>query len=99
MQDVDVVVIGAGAAGVGAGQALRDEPIQRIVASGRRNDRIRLRRVDKRRFDEDAAIILAILNDAWGKNWGFVPITDAEISYIGKKLRPLVREDLINPPS
>lgn len=69
--------------------------IQRIVASGRRNDRIRLRRVDKRRFDEDAAIILAILNDAWGKNWGFVPITDAEISYIGKKLRPLVREDLI----
>lgn len=69
--------------------------IQRIVASGLRNERIRLRRVDKSRFDEDAAIILAILNDAWGQNWGFVPITDAEIAYIGKKLRPLVREDLI----
>lgn len=69
--------------------------VQRIVASGRRNERIRLRRVDKSRFDEDAAIILAILNDAWGKNWGFVPITDAEVAYIGKKLRPLVREDLI----
>lgn len=69
--------------------------IQRIVAAGRRNDRIRLRKVDKSRFDEEAAIILAILNEAWGKNWGFVPITDAEIVYIGKKLRPLVREDLI----
>lgn len=69
--------------------------VQRIVASGRKNERIRLRKVDKSRFDEDAATILAILNDAWGKNWGFVPITDAEVAYIGKKLRPLVREDLI----
>jgi GNAT superfamily N-acetyltransferase len=69
--------------------------IQRIVAAGRKNDRIRLRKVDKSRFDEDAATILAILNDAWGENWGFVPITDAEVAYIGKKLRPLVREDLI----
>lgn len=69
--------------------------VQRIVASGRKNERIRLRKVDKSRFDEDAATILAILNDAWGQNWGFVPITDAEVAYIGKKLRPLVREDLI----
>jgi GNAT superfamily N-acetyltransferase len=69
--------------------------IQRIVASGHRNDRIHIRKVDKSRFDEEAAIILEILNEAWGNNWGFVPITDAEIAYIGKKLRPLVREDLI----
>lgn len=69
--------------------------VQRIVAAGRKNERIRLRKVDKSRFDEDAATILAILNDAWGENWGFVPITDQEVAYIGKKLRPLVREDLI----
>ena len=69
--------------------------VQRIVASGHRNDRIRIRKVDKSRFDEEAATILEILNEAWGNNWGFVPITDAEIAYIGKKLRPLVREDLI----
>ena len=69
--------------------------VQRIVQSGRRNDRIALRGVDKSRFDEEAALILGILNDAWGNNWGFVPITDAEIAYIGKKLRPLVCEDLI----
>ncbi len=69
--------------------------IQRIVATGHRNERIRIRKVDKSRFDEESAIILEILNEAWGNNWGFVPITDAEIAYIGKKLRPLVREDLI----
>lgn len=69
--------------------------IQRIIKSGENNDRIRIRKVDKSKFDQEAAIILAILNDAWGNNWGFVPITDAEIAHTGKKLKPIVFEDLI----
>ena len=69
--------------------------IQRIVQSGERNAKIRLRKVDKRRFDSEAALILHILNDAWSDNWGFVPFTDAEIAYAGKKFKPIVREDLI----
>ena len=69
--------------------------IQRIIASGQKNERIRIRKVDKSKFDAEAAIILNILNDAWGRNWGFVPITDAEIAHTGKKLKPIVFEDLI----
>ncbi len=69
--------------------------IQRIVSSGEKNDRIRVRPVNKAKFDQEAAIILDILNDAWSDNWGFVPITDSEVAYTGKKLKPLVREDLI----
>ena len=75
----------------------RDFPplIQRIVQSGEKNDRIRIRKVDKSQFDREAAIILGILNDAWGDNWGFVPITDSEVAFTGKKLKPIVFEDLI----
>lgn len=69
--------------------------IQRIVQSGEKNDRIRIRKVNKSKFDEEAAIILHILNDAWGDNWGFVPITDEEVAFTGKKLKPIVFEDLI----
>ena len=69
--------------------------IARIVASGQKNGRIRLRKVDKKRFDEEAALILSILNDAWGDNWGFIPLTDSEIAFAGKKLKPIVFEDLI----
>ena len=69
--------------------------IQRIVASGEKNPRIRIRKVEKAQFDKEAAIILSILNDAWGNNWGFVPITDAEVAHTGKKLKPIVFEDLI----
>src|SRR6185369_16134564 len=69
--------------------------VQRIVQEGKRNARIRIRRVDKSRFHEEAALILGILNDAWSDNWGFVPLTDAEIAYAGKKLKPIVFNDLI----
>jgi hypothetical protein len=69
--------------------------IQRIIQSGQKNDRIRIRNVDKSRFDEEAALILDILNDAWSDNWGFVPFSENEIAYAGKKFKPIVREDLI----
>ncbi len=69
--------------------------VERIVASGERNDRIVIRRVDKSKFNDEAELILNILNDAWSDNWGFVPFTDAEIAYAGKKLKPIVYEDLI----
>jgi hypothetical protein len=69
--------------------------IQRIVAAGEKNPRIRIRKVDKSRFDEEARLILEILNDAWSDNWGFVPFTEGEIAYAGKKFKPIVFEDLI----
>jgi len=69
--------------------------VQRIIASGERNPRIRIRRAVKKRFDAEAAIVLGILNDAWSDNWGYIPLTDAEIAYAGKKLKPIVLEDLV----
>lgn len=69
--------------------------IQRIVQSGEKNAKIRIRNVDRSKFDAEAALILDILNDAWSDNWGFVPFTDTEIKYAGKKFKPIVREDLI----
>ncbi|NNM78303.1 N-acetyltransferase [Sphingomonas sp. ID1715] len=69
--------------------------VQRIVAAGEKNTRIRVRPVNKARFAEEAAIILRILNDAWSDNWGFVPLTDPEVEEVGKKLKPIVFEDLI----
>ena len=69
--------------------------VGRIIAAGEKNPRIRVRRVDKSRFAEEAALILHILNDAWSDNWGFVPLTQPEIDEVGKKLKPIVFEDLI----
>ena len=68
--------------------------IRRIIQSGERNARITVRPVDKTNWDADLAIVLAILNDAWSDNWGFVPFTDREIAYAAKKMKPIVHEQL-----
>jgi hypothetical protein len=69
--------------------------INRIIQSGEKNAKIRIRNVDRSKFDSEARLILDILNDAWSDNWGFVPFTEREIAYAGKKFKPIVREDLI----
>ena len=73
----------------------QDPLIDRLIAAGERNPRINIRKVDKSRFDEEARLILNLLNDAWSDNWGFVPLTEAEIAYAGKKLKPIIFEDLV----
>ena len=72
-----------------------DPMIDRLIAAGERNPRIRIRTVDKSRFEEEARTILTLLNDAWSANWGFVPLTEAEIAYAGKKLKPIIYEELV----
>ena len=72
-----------------------DPLIDRLIAAGERNPRIRIRTVDKSRFDEEARLILNLLNDAWSNNWGYVPLTEAEIAYAGKKLKPIIFEELV----
>jgi GNAT superfamily N-acetyltransferase len=69
--------------------------VNRIVASGEKNPRIRIRQADKKRFQQEAELVFRILNDAWSQNWGFVPITQREIDYVSKKMKPIIREDLL----
>jgi hypothetical protein len=69
--------------------------VNRIVASGEKNPRIRIRQADKKRFKQEADLVFDILNDAWSSNWGFVPITDSEVRYVSKKMGPIVHPDLM----
>lgn len=66
------------------------EIVNRVVALGEKNSKITVRTVDFSRFDQEAEIIISILNEAWSNNWGFVPFTDTEKAYAGKKLKPLI---------
>jgi GNAT superfamily N-acetyltransferase len=72
-----------------------DPKINRLIAAGERNKRIRIRMVDKSKFNAEARIILNLLNDAWSANWGYVPLTESEIAYAGKKLKPIIYNELV----
>jgi hypothetical protein len=72
-----------------------NEKIARLIEMGERNPRLKLRQVDKSKFDEEAQVILNLLNEAWSNNWGYVPLTESEIRYAGKKLKPIIYNELV----
>jgi hypothetical protein len=61
----------------------------------KKEPQLRVRRINLRRFDGELKIVKEIYNQAWSKNWGFVPLTEEEIDDLGKNLKPLVVPDLV----
>jgi hypothetical protein len=51
---------------------------------------ITIRSIVVKNIDEEAKKIQKIYNQAWQKNWGFVPFTDAEFAYLKNDLKMLV---------
>ena len=58
-------------------------------------NRVRIRGLRKSQFVEELQIIRDIFNDAWSKNWNFVPFTNAEFEHLGKDLKILADEELV----
>lgn len=48
------------------------------------------RKLDVKNFDREIALIQEIYNDAWEKNWGFVPMDDAEFKHMAKSLKDVI---------
>lgn len=61
----------------------------------KKEPKLRVRPINLRHMDEELKIIKDIYNHAWSKNWGFVPLTDAEIDDLAKQLKPLIVPDLV----
>lgn len=62
------------------------------IVERRTGVRVRSLRMD--RFGAELAIVRRIYNSAWERNWGFVPMTDAEFEHMAKELKPIVDPDL-----
>lgn len=64
----------------------------RLINSGIGEHKVSFRPLDFSRYDEELRLIVDIFNDAWRDNWGFVPLTEAEVRHLAKSLRPLIKE-------
>ena len=56
--------------------------------------RLRIRRVDMKRYGEELNLLIETFNDAWSENWKFIPFTKAEAAHLSKGLRPLINAEL-----
>jgi GNAT superfamily N-acetyltransferase len=51
---------------------------------------LRMRPLDMKRFPQEVALIKRLYNACWEKNWGFIPMTDAEIDHLATAFKPVV---------
>jgi len=55
---------------------------------------LRTRPLDRRDFANDVARAFRLYNATWEKNWGFVPVTEAEFAAIAHDLKPVLDPNL-----
>ncbi|HKF74172.1 MAG TPA: dATP pyrophosphohydrolase [Stellaceae bacterium] len=55
-----------------------------------REGRVRVRHIDMRRFEAEMRAGIAVYNDGWSANWGFVPVTPREVEHLLAALKPVI---------
>ena len=68
---------------------------ERIAEMSMKRGKFTVRNADISKFDEEIKRVKKIYNQAWEKNWGFVPPTDKEIDHLGEGMRQIVDPDFI----
>ncbi|HZL71520.1 MAG TPA: N-acetyltransferase, partial [Planctomycetota bacterium] len=76
-----------------ASEASHDK-VKKVAAAVKSRGDVMLREIDLSRFDEELALVMEIYNDAWSKNWGFVPMTAEEIRFTADDLKAVVLPEL-----
>ncbi len=71
------------------------EKLVRVVEKVKARGDIKIRKIDMRNFDREVEIVKKLYNTSWARNWGFVPMTDAEIDALGAELKPLIDPDFV----
>lgn len=76
-------------------QNMPSDRVGKLAARIKRNNNITLRSGSRKNFESELALIKEIYHASWSKNWGFVPMTDAEMDDAGKNLSRILDPDLV----
>jgi hypothetical protein len=77
------------------GLGFNSERVERLANRVMRQNRVSIRTFSKKNFISDLYLLREIYNDAWSDNWGFVPLTDEELTEIAANLRLIADFDLV----
>jgi hypothetical protein len=66
------------------------DKLRRVTERLKRRDRIRVRSVNLKNFKQEVEIVRQVYNEAWSRNWGFVPVTKEEFDHIAKDMKQIV---------
>jgi GNAT superfamily N-acetyltransferase len=69
--------------------------IAKLVERVKSKEDVVVRPLDMKNFERDVEIIKDVYNAAWELNWGFVPMTPAEMDLMAKELKPIAEPELV----
>jgi GNAT superfamily N-acetyltransferase len=64
--------------------------LRKIAAARAHKIGVTIRPVNLRDLETESRRLRTIYNQAWEKNWGFVPFTEAEFDHLAHELKPLI---------
>jgi hypothetical protein len=64
--------------------------VARQAARALTDGRLTFRDMDPAKFNDEVAALWTIYNDAWERNWGFVPMSEAEFLHMAKDMKSLL---------
>jgi GNAT superfamily N-acetyltransferase len=56
---------------------------------------VTIRAVRMKELKSEVAKVQEVYNAAWSRNWGFVPMTEAEFNHMAREMKPVVDPDLV----
>ncbi|RKY92462.1 N-acetyltransferase [candidate division KSB1 bacterium] len=71
------------------------DKIKRIAELVRRRHNVTIRSIDMKKFNQEIETVKYIYNQAWSRNWGFVPMTDEEFYHLAKDLKTVLEPELV----
>ena len=66
------------------------ERLRRIAINRTGKLGVKIRPINLRKITDEGQRIRTVYNQAWQKNWGFVPFTEAESEHMAKEMKPLI---------
>ena len=66
----------------------------RVVGKVADRYHLTVRNMNLKDWDNEVVRVKHIYNNAWAKNWGFVPMTDAEFDHLAHSLKPILDPDI-----
>jgi len=69
--------------------------LEKLAKYAMKRGNFTLRKLDFSKLNEEVELLLSVYNSAWERNWGFVPMTDAEFRNIARGLKQIADPDIL----
>lgn len=76
-------------------KVMASEKLRRVQQLARDRYKLKISQLEMKNFASELEKVKYVYNKAWAPNWGFIPLSDAQIDAMAKDLKPLVEPSLV----